>query len=260
MHGIESELNAAGVGIRFAAHDYDVATEGGRIADLLHAGIDGLILVPAGFSHEVGSDQLTMITELPVPTVLLERTPPSDDPGHAIEYVCSDHAGGAADGIKHLARLGHHKIALATRMDAPTRTGVERGYRHAVSALDIDGVEISYPNAAWPSHAGDALAEIMRARCTAALVFGDREATMLLDAARKLGIDVPHDLALVSYDDEFADIAPVPLTAVSPAKHRLGELAGRTMVQRLQEGNSGAIHQVKLRPRLVVRRSCGADG
>ncbi|MDV9193176.1 substrate-binding domain-containing protein, partial [Streptomyces sp. SR27] len=92
---------------------------------------------------------------------------------------------------------------------------------------------------------------------TAALCFGDREAALMLAAARRAGVRVPEDLALISYDNEFADIAETPLTAVSPPKYQLGRLAAQILLRRLAEGEAAPLHQVQLRPRLVVRASCG---
>lgn len=258
MRGIETELNAARVGLRFAIHDYDEKAERRRIDDFTTAGVDGLIVVPAGFEHELDLDRVRAFMELPVPVVLLERMPATESPATAIEYVCSDHAGGAFDAVRHLASLGHSRIALLAREEAPSLTGVQRGFHQALAHLRIGGIEIRHSAADWPTRVEHAVAGAQREDCTAALVLGDREATLLLDGARRMGVDVPRDLALVSYDDDIADIAAVPLTAVSPAKHRMGVLAGRIMVQRLQGGDSGPVHQVRLRPRVVVRRSCGA--
>ncbi|MFQ4147553.1 substrate-binding domain-containing protein [Arthrobacter sp. LAPM80] len=51
----------------------------------------------------------------------------------------------------------------------------------------------------------------------------------------------------------------VPLTAVSPAKHRMGRMAAEILLRCLVEADACPIHQVRLRPRLVVRESCNPD-
>lgn len=93
---------------------------------------------------------------------------------------------------------------------------------------------------------------------TAALVFGDREATLIGQAVGQRGLRVPDDLVLISYDDETADLAEVPLAAVAPPKFRVGKMAAEVLLRRLIEGDACAVHQVKLRPRIVIRASCGA--
>src|SRR5699024_12439330 len=87
----------------------------------------------------------------------------------------------------------------------------------------------------------------------------DREAALIEAAASRRGLDVPGQLAVVSYDDELAEIAEVPLTAMSPAKFHLGAAAAEVMLRRLEDGRSSPVLQLKLRPRLVVRDSCGAS-
>lgn len=68
---------------------------------------------------------------------------------------------------------------------------------------------------------------------------------------------MPGDLAIVSYDDETAELASVPLTAVAPPKHRLGRAAGQLIIDRIDERGQPPAQQVLIRPQLIVRTSCG---
>lgn len=72
----------------------------------------------------------------------------------------------------------------------------------------------------------------------------------------RTGLTVPDDLALVAYDDEIADLADIPLTAVAPPKHLLGRTAAETLLRRLGEPGL-ARHRILLRPSITVRQSCG---
>ncbi|MBC9725450.1 substrate-binding domain-containing protein [Streptomyces sp. TRM68367] len=76
---------------------------------------------------------------------------------------------------------------------------------------------------------------------------------------RTRGLRAPEDLALIAYDDEIASLADVPLTAVAPPKHELGERAARILLDRLDipDPAAGPVHQLFLQPRLIVRASCG---
>src|SRR5699024_7765971 len=113
---------------------------------------------------------------------------------------------------------------------------------------------------AWDAERADrALAELRAHDCTAALVFGDREAALIEAAASRRGLDVPGRLAVVSYDDELAEIAEVPLTAMSPAKFHLGAAAAEVMLPPLGHGRSSAGPPAQPGPHLVVRDSCGAS-
>jgi DNA-binding LacI/PurR family transcriptional regulator len=101
-----------------------------------------------------------------------------------------------------------------------------------------------------------------RSGTRAALVHSDHDAIELMRRMRSRGLRTPDDLALIAYDDEIAALADVPLTAVAPAKHELGELAARLLLERLDRqaaGETPPVRQVLVQPRLIVRSSCGAS-
>ncbi|GAA3485111.1 substrate-binding domain-containing protein [Streptomyces yanii] len=259
LQGIEESLAAVGARLVLACSHYDQASERGAVDRLLDSGADGLLLVP--LLHELADPlgRARELLQLPVPVVLMERRLTAAGPRDLTEHVCTDHESGAYMAVQHLHSLGHRKIALVSRADGPHATSIATGYDLAAADLGLpESVRASEPTNAWDAvRAEVAIADLRAAAATAALCFGDREASLLLGAARRLGLRVPDDLALVSYDNEFADVAEVPLTAVSPPKHRLGRLAAEILLQRLADDGTGPVHQVLLRPRLVVRASCG---
>ncbi len=63
---------------------------------------------------------------------------------------------------------------------------------------------------------------------------------------------------MVSYDDENAEFAPVPLTAIAPPKYQLGQLAAEILLRRMRSGPLIPLEQIQLRPALVIRESCGS--
>jgi GntR family transcriptional regulator of arabinose operon len=280
LQGIEEHLSSRGASLQLSTYHYDFTRENASIEFLLDAGVDGLILVPTLTGLDNPQQRVAELMALPVPVVLLERSLDDLGPGDRTEHVCSDHQGGAYDAVMHLHRLGHRKIGLLTRANEaarssnPTQAAVIAGYAAAVEALGLDtswGVDLgldmdghrhmafSATKPEWEADQAEHMFQLLAGSgATAALVFGDREAALLEGAAARHGIRVPEDLALVSYDDEMADLAQIPLTAVSPAKHRLGVMAADVLLRRLTEGDACPLYQIRLRPRIVVRDSCGA--
>ncbi|WP_166979521.1 GntR family transcriptional regulator [Paramicrobacterium fandaimingii] len=260
LQGIDESLSAAGSSLQLATYRYDQALEDRSIEHLLESGVEGMLLVPT--LTEIGDParRAQSLMDLPVPVVLLERSLIDSGAGDRTEHVCSDHQGGAYDAVRHLADLGHERIALLTRQHTPTGPAVTLGYRRAVADLGLPAdLEFSENKKVWETTGADAaLDAIQEFEATAALIFGDREATLFEAAMRRRGLSVPDNIALVSYDDETADLAEVPLTAVSPPKYRIGRMAADVLMRRLAEGDDCPLHQIRLRPRLVVRRSCGA--
>ncbi|MFE5596774.1 GntR family transcriptional regulator [Streptomyces sp. NPDC056549] len=259
LQGIEKELAAAGARLVLACSHYDPAEEDAAVERLLSAGVHGLLLVPSLHTATDPGRRAEELLALPVPAVLVERRLAAHGPGDPTEHVCTDHEGGAYDAVRHLRALGHERFGLVARTDAPTTAPIESGFARALGDLGLPAATYERDvMARWdPDRADRALAALRDGGVTAALCFGDREAALMLGAARRAGLRVPRDLALISYDNEFADVAETPLTAVSPPKYQLGRLAAQILLRRLAEGDAAPLHQVQLRPRLVVRASCG---
>lgn len=260
LAGIEEALSSAGAGMQLSTYHYDEDEEHRDLQFLLDSEVDGLLIVPTLVGLDDPQARVDELMSLPVPTVLVERHVIGGGAADRSEFVCSDHAGGAYDAVRHLHRLGHTRIALVARSANPTVGSVTTGFEAAVSDLGLERQEhLSAPKAEWTDDlAVDMVERLVAAKVSAALVFGDREATLVARAVGQQGLRVPNDLALVSYDDETADLAEVPLTAVAPPKFRVGRMAAEVLLRRLTEGDACPIHQVKLRPRIVVRASCGA--
>ncbi|MFB7373392.1 GntR family transcriptional regulator [Streptomyces sp. NPDC056222] len=260
LQGIERELAAAGARLVLACSHYDPDEEDAAVRRLLSSGVHGLLLVPSLHTATDPGRRADELLALSVPAVLVERRLAAYGPGDPTEHVCTDHEGGAYDAVRHLRALGHERVALLVRTDAPTTQPIESGFDRAVADLGLhEPLRVRDAGDRWnPERADRAVAELRGAGVTAGLCFGDREAALVLAAARRAGLRVPEDLALISYDNEFADVAETPLTAVSPPKFQVGRLAAQILLRRLADGDASPLHQVQLRPRLVVRASCGA--
>lgn len=260
IKGIEETLTKAGVRLMLACSRYDVEEDERAVADLLSAGVAGLLLVPTLIERTDPAAYVAQLSSAEVPVILVERGLDPSGPSDASEYVRTDHAAGGHQAVAHLAGLGHRRLALVLRAGSPTSNPVEAGFLRATTELGIDiADQIAVPSSGWqPGQADPALRALVNAGATGVISFGDREAAMLLSAARRAGVRVPEQLAIVAYDDDIADLADVPLTAVSPPKYHLGRLAAELLLRRLAEPDLPR-HQVRLRPSIVVRDSCGAQ-
>lgn len=262
LQGLESTLASRRVSITLATSNYEEEREREALKSMLADGVRGIIVAPtfqAGRERE-NQRKVEALQSLKVPVVLLERSLPEAGAADPSEHVVSDHAGGAFDAMQHLLGLGHERVGLVLRRAPHTAPGIRAGYRTACVADGLAQVVIVDEMEAWNAERADqALIELREHGCTAALVFGDREAALIEAAASRRGLTVPGQLAVVSYDDELAELAEVPLTAMSPAKFHLGSTAAEVMLRRLENGRSSPVLQVKLRPHLVIRESCGAS-
>jgi DNA-binding LacI/PurR family transcriptional regulator len=259
LKGIEQTLTRAGVRLMLACSHYDVEEDERAVAGLLSAGVAGLLLVPTLIERSDPVAYVDRLNRAQVPVVLVERALDPSGPEDVSEYVRTDHEAGGYQAVAHLAELGHRRLGLVLRGNSPTSKPVETGFLKATADFGVEVVDrIAVAAAGWqPGQADPALRTLVDGGATGVVSLGEREATMLLSAARRAGVGVPEQLAIVAYDDDIADLADVPLTAVSPPKYHLGRLAAEVLLRRLAEPDLPR-HQVRLRPSIVVRDSCGA--
>lgn len=229
---------------------------------LLSTGADGLLLTPNWEVGSPGPGEGAWTAGLSVPTVLVERWAPAGHPAAALDRVGSDHAHGAALAVQHLVERGHRRIALAGQ-ETPTTARLRSGYEAAVEALGLE------PAPPWPAagsreplSVADRFARTLDYLCgavteggvSAALIHSDTDAIMLIPRLQARGVRVPEDLEVITYDDEVAGLADVPLSAVAPAKREVGARAAALLLDRLGGAGRGAPGQhLELLPRLTIR-------
>ncbi|ARQ67816.1 substrate-binding domain-containing protein [Streptomyces marincola] len=264
VQGAQAAVTAAGGRLVMRASSYHPAEDRRQIATLLERGVQTLLVAPTT-DGPAGLDLLRWLGGLPVPVVLVERLPPPELPTLALDAATTAHALGAGLAVRHLVTLGHRLIALVTSRTSPTSRALRVGWRETVDSLGLaphHDLEIdvpSYGTPGWGAAYDDVLLDCRRRGVRALLVHSDREAIGMVERARDLGLAVPDELAVVSYDDEVAAASDPPLTAVRPQKHRLGALAAELALARCADTGERAVHRVQLWPTLAVRESCGGQ-
>ncbi|WP_431788593.1 DeoR/GlpR family transcriptional regulator [Streptomyces sp. G9] len=253
--------------------DYRPEDDAAHAAGLLAAGAQGLLLAPSWTAPDHPERYGEWIARLPGEKVLVEREGVPGGPLEGLDRVVSDHAHGVLLAVRHLVRLGHGTPMLVARSDSPTAQSVRAGFTRALDVLGLAGTE---PLVATLSAERDpALFEqsalavrdaVREGRASSVLVHNDEDAIRLVRRLAELGVRVPEDLALITYDDEVAALADTPLSAVAPPKRDVGRGAAELLVERLSgprypggDGRPPRRH-VALLPTLRVRESCGRPG
>ncbi|MFJ4714374.1 substrate-binding domain-containing protein [Streptomyces sp. NPDC088785] len=266
VRGAREAVEAHGARLVVALSRYLPGEDGVQADRLLASGAHGLLLTPSWETGSPGPGEGLRITERAVPTVLVERSAPHGHPAAALDRVRSDHAHGAAEAVRHLAALGHRRIALAAQ-DSPTTAELRRGHEAAVAALGLLPAPAAPPGPASPATEAERFERTFRQLRTAveehgvsaAIVHSDVDAIVLVPRLRAHGIRIPGDLAVITYDDEVAGLADLPLTAVAPAKRAVGRRAAELLLSRLAEpsGTREPGQHLDILPELRVRESCG---
>ncbi len=216
--------------------------------------VDGVILMSPEFTGDIS--RRTLHGGLPV--VLLNC--PSPDP--AFDSLTIANYEGAYDMVRHLAGLGHQRIAIIQgapgNFDAAERL---RGYRAALQdaglaadpALEFGG---DFTEASGAEAVREMLA--MPARPTAIFAANDSMAIGALAALRDAGVVVPDGMALGGFDDIPMARYMVPaLTSVHVDISALGERTAARLLDNLNGPSDTRRIRDTLPATLVVRRSCG---
>ncbi len=222
-----------------------------RAVHMLRAkAVDGLVIAPHG---EV-APLLEPLVAAHIPVVVLERSLPGCD------CVVFDDLLGGYLATRHLIELGHRRIGAIYRSPRTetSRLRVE-GYRRALAEAGIAVAhELEMPAGPMQPDGYAAMQQLLALPQppTAVVTHNDTVAMGALRAAYDAGLSVPHDLALVGYDDitAAAYLAP-PLTTIRSPRGEMGKRAGALITQRAQGLWDEAPATCTLAVELVVRAS-----
>ncbi|RSS59065.1 substrate-binding domain-containing protein [Streptomyces sp. WAC01280] len=255
IRGVQDAARTHGARIVLAVSGETLEENQEQVRRLVAGGVDGLMLMlHAGLEPAERTEK--WLAGLDVPVVLVDRRAGAE--AGRLEQVASDHAHGAGLAVRHLAELGHERIALVARAESPNTPLIREGYAAALRALGLTpGPEYSI----GPSDGSTStqwFEELVRAveagDVRAALVHNDLDAVTLVGLLQARALRVPEDLAIVTYDDEVAELSDVPLTAVAPPKRAVGAWAVDLMRRRLADPGA-PLAELLLRPELRVRAS-----
>ena len=214
--------------------------------------VDGLLVSSAAN----GPDQASpIITELGIPTVMLDRDLPS---GRHVSAVQSDHMSGMRAAISHLHQMGHRRIAYVggpeyVRVFRERWRAFEAGMRDAGSPAEPEFVRCV------PLYADEgerAAHELMSEEDppTAIIAGGNVLVTGVLRALRARRVAVGRDLALIGADDiESTRLVSPAVTVIGRDMSLLGRTAARLLLDMI--GGEAGRQVVSLPTWLVVRES-----
>jgi len=217
--------------------------------------VDGLVLMSPEFTGDLS--RRTLPAGFPV---ILLNSAPAELP-HGSLIVANFE--GARAMVRHLAALGHRRIAIIKgaegNFDAAERL---RGYRAALGEAGLEPApELEIPGD-FSEAAGDAGARALLQladRPTAIFATNDGMAIGALFALRDAGLRVPEDIAIGGFDDiPMARYLEPALTSVHVDISALGARAAARVLSALEGTADPDLSRETMPTTLVVRRSCGA--
>lgn len=181
-------------------------------------------------------------------------------PGSNIPLVDINAIDGAKIATTHLIENGHRRIAMITNAPLEYTSARQRldGYRQALTEAGItpDDSFVAAGNYT-PASGYTAMAHLLThsPRPSAVFVASDVVAMGAIQAAKRLGLAIPGDLAIVGFDDvPLAEYYDPPLTTMRLPAFDLGWAAADRLC-RLVTGNKLDQTEYLLETQLIVRNS-----
>jgi len=243
--GVEELASQLGYQLLLAAGGRQARRERAALAALLEHRVGGIILVsprmPAG-------DIVAAAAEAPL--VMVGR----NVRGANADTVLINETHGTGLVLDHLVGLGHERIAHVdggSGAGGPQRRSAYlremRARRLGRHALVIGG---DFTEEAGVNAAGELLS--LPELPTAIFAANDMVAAGLLGGFDRAGVDIPHDVSIVGYDNiSIAHLAHVSLTTVDQPRTEMGRLALELLLDRIDNRRPNEVRLIE--PTLVVR-------
>ena len=155
--------------------------------------------------------------------------------------VLDDNYGGGKMLVEYLQQRGHRHIAGIFKSDDIQGHGRYSGYADALRELDLP---LRDEQIYWYStedrdrifSAPDLPDTMLRVLdgCTAVVCYNDEVASRLVVCLKKRGVDVPREMAVVSFDNShYSELSPVRITSLSHGSHKVGKIAAELLLRKM---------------------------
>jgi DNA-binding LacI/PurR family transcriptional regulator len=249
MSGIEDQLLEEGYFYFVVSHRHraDLIEEYPRL--LQQRAVEGLIAVDTACQKGV-----------PIPVVAVS--------GHrevqGVTNIVLDHVRAARLAMKHLAQLGHRKIAFIKGQQFSSDTEVRwQAVRGAAKELGLKINERLIGQLEGESSSPQLGYQITRGllatgdQFTALFAFNDISAIGAVRALRETNRRVPEEVSVIGFDDiQSAAFQNPALTTVRQPLREMGVIAAKTLLRRINEPSRSSYPKVlTVEPELIVRAS-----
>ncbi|MFZ7087252.1 LacI family DNA-binding transcriptional regulator [Curtobacterium sp. RRHDQ10] len=246
---VERAAGARGYEVLISSSDGDPVVERDRIRTLSARQVDGLIVT----SVETRPD-LSAVADPGVPMVLLNTFSLVPD----FASIGVDARRGAREATGHLVEHGHERVGLVIGRGGTSTEAREAGWRDALRAVELPDGPIARTTFDRPGGYAAGLRMFGDPdHPRAVFVSSDMQAVGLLRALDELGLSVPDDVAVVSFDGTIeADYTTPQLTVV---RQPVPAMSAAAVEWVLTTGGQDTARRQLMAPELVLGRSCGCD-
>ncbi|MBQ7811891.1 MAG: LacI family DNA-binding transcriptional regulator [Bacteroidales bacterium] len=216
--------------------------------------VDGIIAVPV--SH---SPAYLESVSRSIPLILIDRY--FEDT--TLPYVCTDNYSGGYMATEHLINKGYRNILAiqGVRSSMPNKERL-RGFLQAVA--DHEDLGVTRLTCGDSFSVENGYNEMMAAfdsgfRPDAVFAFSTTILLGVIKAVRELGLKIPDDVAVISFDNNrFLDYLDPSVTRVEQPVGVIGKLVADNIVKMVESDDRDTLaqSQILIRPTLIEGRSC----
>jgi DNA-binding LacI/PurR family transcriptional regulator len=251
ISGIDTYLRKHDFFFLTVAHRHDKKLLESYSQLLRQRGVEGFITIDTSIDEP-----------LPLPAVAVA--------GHhlvaGVTNIVIDHRKAVRLALEHLFDLGHRNIAFMKgpriSSDAEDRwmsiVAVAQELGIAIQpalTVELEGEDV----ARAPENAIPWAKELLSRKppFTAVFTYNDNAAVAMMRVIQEAGLRVPGDISVVGFDDlQAAAYTNPPLTTVRQPLKKMGEIAARTLLDRIS-GRAEYVSEIAIEPQFVVRESVG---
>ncbi len=257
LAGVVSAVDAAGGGrvvllqTLDAGQSTDVMPTDEASLPLAWSHVDALVTI----AWAAGPELLARARAAGIPVVLASNEMPGIDGAS----VVVDNTTGVRAAVAHLVEHGHTAIGFVGHVGQSDVAERHAAYEAAMREHDLEPLALVASADQVETGGAAAAGEILAAspRWTAAVAGTDRIAIGLIGALRERGLDVPHDLAVVGFDDAEAGwYLDPPLTTVRQDFVLLGSVAAGLAIAEAR-GRTVPHTRATVEATFIPRQSCG---
>ena len=252
LHGMQAEAQALGYNLQLnvVEHDQSSTRMVERITD-----VSGVVILGGG---DVTEELVRSLANISLPTLLV------DVQFRSIPGPCLliDNVTGGRQATKHLIDEGYERIAC---IQGPAKypSLVERFHGYCLALIEAErtldkaliqpSISAGFPNKGYREM--KALLETEKG-VDAVFCVSDRAALGAMQALQEAGLKVPHDVAIVGFEDvPQSRFTNPPLSTVRMPKNMLGKLAIRKLHQMIKGESDEYLLKTILPTKLIIRES-----
>jgi LacI family transcriptional regulator len=250
---IEDEAKKIGYRVFYCSTGNDDGRSAELIESLLQANVDGFIITPT----EQMEKSIDYLVKLHMPVVLIDRYFPDQN----VSHVVMDNYDGAYSATDFFIKKGCRNIALVNNTSGMVQMQLrEKGY---ADALKKEGVynESLVLRLEFHSSEEDKINEIIdffkkNPKIDAVLFLANYMGLAGLQAFRKMGLRIPEDIAVISFDDHDSFRLHTP--SISVIEQPIGDMAVKAveiLMSQMTEEKSFEVEKVLEKSKLVIRES-----